>query len=65
MRKDNTTMKSKKSYLEYRIGVAKPPECPQHFKAKIIPFPGVTLQNQQSDLQDEIDGFLREMGYIE
>ena len=34
-------------------------------EAKIIPFPSVTLHNQPGDLQDEIDSFLREMGYIE
>ena len=66
MRKENITKtQSKKSYLEYQIGGAKPPEYPQHFGAKIILFPSVTLQNQPCDFQDELEGFLREMGYIE
>jgi hypothetical protein len=32
--------------------------------AKIIPFPGVTL-NHEATFQNELDDFLREMGYIE
>ena len=41
------------------------PEYTPRSGAKIIPFPGVTLQNQPGDMQDEIDNFLREMRYIE
>ena len=40
------------------------PEGPPHTEAKIIPFPGVSL-SQGDDFQDTLDGFLREMGYIE
>jgi len=34
-------------------------------QARIIPFPGVTLAAPDDDFQTQLDGFLREMGYIE
>jgi hypothetical protein len=34
-------------------------------KAKIIPFPGVTLEAPEDRFQNGLDGFLREMGYVE
>ena len=55
---------------EYRAQIERetPPtaalEGPPHIEAKIIPFPGVSL-SQGDDFQDTLDGFLREMGYIE
>ena len=36
----------------------------QYLGAKIIPFPGVSL-NHDDDFQNSLNGFLREMGYIE
>jgi len=38
---------------------------PSPLQAKIIPFPGVTLAAPDDDFQTQIDGFLREIGYIE
>ena len=38
---------------------------PSPLKARIIPFPGVTLAAPDDDFQTQIDGFLREIGYIE
>ena len=38
---------------------------PSPLPAKIIPFPGVTLTAPDDDFQTQIDGFLREIGYIE
>jgi len=34
-------------------------------RAKIIPFPGVTLAAPDDDFQTQLDGFLCEIGYIE
>jgi hypothetical protein len=39
------------------------PEAVQRTEAKIIQFPGVTL-NHEATFQNELDDFLREMGYI-
>ena len=41
------------------------PEAVQRMETKIIPFPGVTLAAPDDDFQTQLDGFLREMGYIE
>jgi len=38
---------------------------PSPLQAKIIPFPGVTLAAPDDDFQTQLDGFLREIGYIE
>ena len=40
------------------------PEAIQRTETKVIPFPGVTL-NHEATYQNALDGFLREMGYIE
>jgi hypothetical protein len=40
------------------------PEAIQRTGTKIIPFPGVTL-NHEVTYQNALDGFLREIGYIE
>jgi hypothetical protein len=40
------------------------PEPAQHTEGKIIPFPGVEL-NHELNYQSALDGFLREIGYIE
>ena len=50
--------------IETDEGYHTSPMGTQRTEPKVITFPGVTLQNQQGDLQDEIEGFLREMGYI-
>jgi len=38
---------------------------PSLLQTKIIPFPGVTLDTPDDDFQTQLDGFLREIGYIE
>ena len=38
---------------------------PSPLPARIIPFPGVTLAAPDDDFQTQLDGFLREIGYIE
>jgi len=38
---------------------------PSPLQAKIIPFPGVMLVAPDDDFQTQLDGFLREIGYIE
>jgi len=38
---------------------------PSPLPARIIPFPGATLAAPDDDFQTQIDGFLREIGYIE
>jgi hypothetical protein len=38
---------------------------PSPLPARIIPFPGVTLVAPDDDFQTQLDGFLREIGYIE
>jgi len=38
---------------------------PSPLPERIIPFPGVTLAAPDDDFQTRIDGFLREIGYIE
>ena len=40
------------------------PVVMQHTQSKIIPFPGVTM-NQEDNFQNTLDGFLREMDYFE
>jgi hypothetical protein len=40
------------------------PEAVQRPETKIIPFPGVSL-NQGDDFQNGLDDFLREIGYVE
>jgi hypothetical protein len=42
------------------------PEAIQHTETKIIPFPGASLPEPDDDVfQTQLDGFLREIGYIE
>jgi hypothetical protein len=41
------------------------PEAIQRTETKIIPFPGVSLPEQEVTYQNALDGFLREIGYIE
>ena len=53
-----------KAQIERETTPTAAPEEPPTTGAKIIPFPGVSL-NQGDDFQDTLDGFLREMGYIE
>jgi hypothetical protein len=38
---------------------------PSQLQGKIIPFPGITLAALDDEFQTQLDGFLREMGYIE
>ena len=38
---------------------------PSPLQARIIPFPGVTPAAPDDYFQTQLDGFLREMGYIE
>ena len=38
---------------------------PSPLQARIIPFPGVTMTVPDDDFQTQLNGFLREMGYIE
>jgi hypothetical protein len=40
-------------------------EYPAYAGAKIIPFPGVTLETPEDRFQNGLDDFLREMGYIQ
>jgi len=46
------------------VGCETAPELPIT-KAKIIPFPGVSLKESDGGIQDMLNGFLREIGYIE
>ena len=46
---------------DYSGAMAEEPQT----KGEIIPFPGVTLTAPDDDFQTQLDGFLREMGYIE
>ena len=54
-------------WMETRLqaaGCETAPEAIQRTETKIIPFPGVSL-NQGDDFQNTLDGFLKEIGYIE
>jgi hypothetical protein len=60
--------KYRDAQLETRLqaaGCETAPEAVQRMEIKIIPFPGVTLAAPDDDFQTQIDGFLREIGYIE
>ena len=57
---------------EYRAQIERKaaPEEPPHTGAKIIPFPirhtdGTETEQPQGDIQESIESFLHEMGYIE
>ena len=59
--------KYRDAQLETRLqaaGCETAPEAIQRTEIKIIPFPGVTL-NHEVTYQNALDGFLREIGYIE
>jgi len=63
-----TEIKCEKAREETRLQAAgcKTTPKPSPLQARIIPFPGVTLTAPDDDVfQTQLDGFLREMGYIE
>jgi len=47
-----------------KLSAHEAPETIHHTQPKIIPFPGVVLK-QEDELQNAIDEFLKEMGYVE
>jgi hypothetical protein len=49
---------------EYQTRIGLEETKRQHSGAKIIPFPGVSL-NQGDDFQNTLDDFLKKIGYIE
>ncbi|MDR0302902.1 MAG: hypothetical protein LBI04_11420 [Treponema sp.] len=55
--------KYEKSILPMQTKKESPKES-SYTERKIIPFPGVKL-TESDRLQDELDDFLREMGYVE
>jgi hypothetical protein len=62
-----TQYKAEQARRETRLqaaGCETTPEAIQRTETKIIPFPGVTL-NHEVTYQNALDGFLREIGYIE